>query len=393
LLSGSAPGQEHVGGIVLADLVREIGAEHLVCGWLAKAADSSPPPVPGLKTVRIDVRYEHGFRPVKGFVGEVISALALRSLRPGVVCAAARRIQETMARTSPGLLLLVLDSPAAIQAGAAVCRRTGLPVAAMIWDDVQHLTRNFGLDRWTSRRVAREFADILRRCQNVAVMCENMQRAYAERYGVRSFVLRHGVRIESREFADRPAGDPWRLGFAGSITARDSFQTLISSLDRIGWRIDGRPVVLRLIGARYLLESTGPQRIEYLGRLSTVEETRQRLAECDLLFLPQPFDAGREALCRYSFPSKLSLYVAAGRPVVLHAPDYSSVGQFWSQHALGPWCKTLDAAALADTIQTGLCGWPALQSAWAQEVRNVHEHELSADRFAEGIRRLCRVEP
>ncbi len=137
-----------------------------------------------------------------------------------------------------------------------------------------------------------------------------------------------------------------------------------------------RKVILRMAGTRYLLEPRGPQQIEYFGWRS-VEETIEILSEADLLYLPQPFAESLRPLAELSFPTKLSTYLAAGRPVLLHAPSYASVCPFFKRFAFGQHCESLNENDIAKKVLDCV-------DASATELMHVHEareQELNAIMF------------
>jgi hypothetical protein len=348
----------------------------------------------GLTTVRIERRYETAFRPLRGIAGEVISATALRALRPAVLRECAREVMRLIDRHRPDHVLAVLESPAAIQVAARIHRDAGIPLRSLVWDDIELLCRQAALDRWTRRWLHDDFAYVLQHSRQTAVICENMRTAYAERYGISSMVLRHGVSVPELVDGGAPSardGDHLRIGFAGSVTAPDCLHAVVQSLDSMNWRIGNRDIALRLIGSRYLLDSRQPQRIEFLGWRS-VAETCRFLRECDLLYLPQTFAADLRFFSELSFPTKLSTYVAVQRPILLHAPEYASLAEFWNGHEMGPWCKSLESDAVGREVVRGLDPGDSAELRWQNESKRVCENILNVVSFSRGIRRLLGIE-
>jgi glycosyltransferase involved in cell wall biosynthesis len=69
--------------------------------------------------------------------------------------------------------------------------------------------------------------------------------------------------------------------------------------------------------------------------------------DADILFLPLAFDSPFPALIRSSSPAKMGEYLAAGRPVLVHAPHDSFVAHYFGQHGCGVVVGELEPAALA----------------------------------------------
>jgi hypothetical protein len=389
LLTGTAPGEPGVGGVILRDLVRIAGAEHCQCCWLSPRHGGRQPFLPELATTVHPRRYETGYRPFKGLGGEVISSLALQLLRPRMIRDACRTVETIAKARRPDYILAVLESPAAIQVALAVHQRTGIPLRSIVWDDVDLFCRQGMFDRWTRARIERDFGRVLKASERVAVICENMQRDYRQHYGIESQILRHGIPSDPAVgTSDARSRDYSVIGFAGSVTAPDCLQSLVQALDQTDWQFNGSDVALRLVGARYLLDSRKPQRIEYFG-WRTVTETRALLADCDVLYLPQSFEPESRKFSELSFPTKLSTYVASGRPILLHAPHYASLTEVWSQFELGPACHVTDPTAVRQVLESALQSKSAER--WKSEVHRAHEEFLSVSRFEASVQRLIGV--
>ncbi|MEQ9409399.1 MAG: glycosyltransferase [Fuerstiella sp.] len=352
-LSGTVPGEPGVGGVILQDLQRQLPAETLQCvpavapqavqlGWLERADDLSG---------HVLRRYETGYRPVSGFSGEVVGWLARRLLFRKHCRNLVTQICRHPAAQSCDKVWAVLDCPTVIQTALKVAQQLRKPLVTLVWDAPELLVSQFHMDRWSGAEMLNLFGRTLQASERIGVICEQMRQAYTAKFGVKSCVImRHGIHESLWHSPQSPASDRLVIGFAGSITARQPFRRLIAMLDACQWRVSGRPVTLRLIGSRYTLDSRAPQHIEYFGWRS-LDQTVQLLAECDVLYLPQPFEPDLRPLAELSFPTKLTTYLAAGRPVLLHAPDYGSITPFLVDYPVGRQCTTLDCDSLRTTLE------------------------------------------
>ena len=377
--------------MILSDLVRVAGSNQVNWIWLASRHEQTPLSSGAeCHVLRIDRRYETAYRPLRGIAGEIISAVSMRAMRPAFLRNCELRVQEFLRSTSPDYLVCVLDCPAAVQVAARLARSTPVPMLSIVWDDVEVFSRHAAFDRWTSRQIKDDFAFVLKSSRQVAVICENMQSAYADRYGISSLVLRHGLprsRIGEHASNGSARQDRWWIGFAGSVTAPDCLRSLIEALDALDWKFQGREIGVRLLGARYLVDSRKSQCLEFLGWRS-VRETVRFLAACDLLFLPQSFQPELRILSELSFPTKLSTYVAANRPIFLHAPTYASLSTFWQQHELGPVCASLDCRQVGGQLTASLAAGAEQIDRWTRNIAHVHDEVLSATRFEQSVHEL-----
>ena len=89
--------------------------------------------------------------------------------------------------------------------------------------------------------------------------------------------------------------------------------------------------------------------IEYLG-WRPVRETIKVMAQTDVTYLPYWFDKSRQFFVHLCFPNKLSTYLAAGRPVIYHGPEESSVAKFFQRFPVGPCCYSLEPDAIVDSL-------------------------------------------
>ncbi len=389
LLTGTAPGEPGVGGVILKDLIRQTGVDRWHCCWLASKYGAQQPYWSELPTTVQRRQYETAYRPIRGLLGEMVSALAMRVCRAPMIEAARKTMLGLIRDTQPDFILAVLDSAAVIETVRQLQQTSPVPVRCLVWDDVDVFCRQRNLDRWTQSRIAQAFGRVLQASERTAVICENMQAEYRRRYGIDSFVLRHGISAVQMgpNAPSEGARNEYRIGFAGSITAPDCLRMLIDGLDSIAWQINGRDVVLRLLGARYLLDSRKPQRIEYYGWRS-VEETCARLSECDLLYLPQSFTEENRMLSELSFPTKLSTYLAVQRPILLHAPEYASLTGFWQQYPVGPASHARNAGTLLPHVIDGLQANHVRTAAWVEEVIRASEHALGPKQFDSAVQYL-----
>jgi glycosyltransferase involved in cell wall biosynthesis len=93
----------------------------------------------------------------------------------------------------------------------------------------------------------------------------------------------------------------------------------------------------------------GPADIRLMGWRSQ-EDTLRILAEADVLYCPYWFDPAFEEEARLSFPSKLTSYLAAGRAVLFHGPEYASPSRFLVEHDAGLCCHSLDPVAVTESL-------------------------------------------
>jgi hypothetical protein len=279
----------------------------------------------------------------------------------------------------------VLDTPAAIEMAMPVAVGLGVPLKAMVWDDIEHNTRYFGLDRLTAWRCRSAFDAVIAHASRLAVIGESMREEYLRRYRKHGVIVRHGADTPPTALQSLHNETEIRIGFAGSVTARSAFECLLAALDELKWTIGDRPITLVLMGGRFDLWSRVPRRIECLG-WRTVDETIEILSQCTLNYLPQPFEPDWRPFSQLSFPSKLTTYLAARAPILLHAPAGSSLPKFFARYPFGEIRDQLEPSQLGRAIETLACDQSVRATALAASGRALAEEFTTArfrDSFAE----------
>jgi len=337
-------------------------------------------------------KYETGYRPLSGTVGNVISHTAFRLMCGRLARSAARTIAQHVPRRELRLIWAVLDSPATILMARQISNRLKLPMISFVMDASEQVSQMYYHDSLTTRFLRRESDAILRSSLACGVAGETMKERYESLYGIPCEILRQGAVNAEDELRSPAVKDPARLliGFAGTITAPDALAAFRKALDTVGWRLNGRSVVLRLVGSRCEMRASVPQHVEYFGWRSRTE-TAALLAECDLLYLPQPFSELHRPFAELSFPNKLMSYLPSCQPIFFHVPRHASLVSFLKSYAVGTACLTLDSAGIIQVLDA-MAQNPDLASKAATESRRAIAEELNASTLTRNVRQLLGFE-
>lgn len=234
---------------------------------------------------------------------------------------------ERIARETNAPAAWIVMHGAGVAVAAKLARRGVLPLHLTVHDDPAFANalrsrRYLPLVPW----IERDFADALRRAKSVDVICDAMRERYRKRYGVDSVVVHRGLREPVRP---SPAydGKTLRVGVLGSTYSYEQLPILgravASAAGSLG--VPGEIVVLgRSYGERLRDEMGDAVRVEPTGHVDE-ESAIPILQGCFALYLNYPFGRRDAVLRQTSFPTKLSTYVQAARPLVLHVPADSSV--------------------------------------------------------------------
>ena len=392
IVTGTLPGEAGVGAIILRDLLKRFEERFcFIAGFSEEgepAGQTARPPI-GVKGV---ISRQFQFPCLRTRLGRGPSKwVALVASQIQAALAIRRCTREIVAEANQlnvGGVLVVLESAAAMSVGWRVAGALGVPLLAYVWDHGPQILRQAGLNRLLRRRFSADFSKSLKTACRGAVVSETMQSDYGKEFGLGCLILRHGVVGQASYVEDGPEADegahdrsdcPWTIGFAGTDYARSAWDCLMAALDHVGWNLAGRPVRVRVMGGMLRLSARGPRWIEFLGYRSP-EEAVRLLKESDLNFLSHPFESDWFEFSRYSFPTKLSSYVAAGAPVLVFAPPYSSLETFAQDHPVGIHCNQLDSEELASRL-SGFAESLSAQASAREAVAQVGGSLLSSERF------------
>jgi glycosyltransferase involved in cell wall biosynthesis len=274
----------------------------------------------------------------------------------------ARRISEIIRREGCDTVLACSGDLEDLPAAFLAARSAGVNFYAYVFDYYSHQF----LDP-AQRALARLIEPpVLKRADGLLVTNEILREALHSRYQLNATVLHNPCDIEEfdalargSERASEVSGGV-RIVYTGAIydAHYDAFRNLLRALELLG-REDIR---LHLYTAQSAAELaargiTGPIVLHRHLHASAMPAIQ---CEADLLFLPLAFNSPYPELVRTSAPSKQPEYLAARRPILVHAPADSFISWYAREHDCGMVIDVCDPVTLAGAIRelltnTSLC--------------------------------------
>jgi len=227
-----------------------------------------------------------------------------------------------------------------------------IPVYPLVYDPPGWWLREHQVHPIISRQVLHDFAIIMNRAEMVACCSWAMAEHYRHIYSANTIPVVPGL---DSELAREPIvatqnRDTFTITLSGQLYASHEWNALLSALRSVKWQIHGKKVKLQYLGAQLsLFANDQPADIEFLGWRSQAE-TIDILSQSDLLYCPYWFDPAFEEEARFSFPSKLATYLASGRPVFFHGPEYSSPGRFLADNNAAVLCHSLEPGIIIEKL-------------------------------------------
>jgi len=284
-----------------------------------------------------------GYRLGLSYVREAINM-------PLIVSQLARQLVDIINRERCDVVLGCTGDVADLPAVLSASRRTGVPFFAYLFDHYVYREWRYPVRRWWARYFVRK---LMRAATGVITPNETLCDDLRERFGVEASLIHNSLDISCYTANGRPAttaDDGIKIVYTGDVYEAhyDAFRNLTNAIESLN-----RPEIkLHIYTDRSLEELAtygikGP--IVRHAQRSPDEMPRIQM-EADVLFLPLAFNSPYPDLVRTSATTKLGEYLAARRPVIVHAPADSFPVTYFRQHECGVVVDRLDPSLLASQI-------------------------------------------
>lgn len=302
---------------------------------------------------------------------------------PAGVRQRARQLEEIIEREGCDAVVActgdILDLPAARLAA----RRAGVPFYAYLFDHYSYREWRDPARRFWARRFEPR---LLKDAAAVIAPNEILRDDLRERFGVEAVVIHNSFDISPYRGEDVEPDPSSGIVYTGDIYEAhyDAFRNLLEALDRLG-RDDLKLQAytprteeeLARQGIRGRMVLHAPRDPSDIPRV-------QRGAQ--LLFLPLAFESPYPDLVRTSATTKMGEYMAARRPVLVHAPRGSFVAWYFGEHRCGVVVDRDDPEALAEAIARVLADEPMqremVERGW-ERVQEDYGIESAREKFME----------
>jgi hypothetical protein len=348
LLSDGPPCPDHSGCLNLLRICNTLPIESLAC-YVVSAYLHDVQPSPALSRMPFRTRKGPPFTLGAGRLGRVPLLRSVASLVhdrfvsvPGLVPVIDDIVQFAREQ-SIEVVWCVLQGQTMIRLALPVAQALGVPLLTQVWDHPTWWLREHRLNAISRAGVLRQFGQTLAANRCCAATSRPMADEYASRFNATTVPL---IPFLPDDYRVKPArlnssSDSFTIGLAGQLYASKEWQALLKALDLTNWTVDGKQIVIRYFGRHPISHAHPNARIDTLG-WKPERECLALMSTMDALYCPYWFDPVFESEARFSFPSKLVTYLAAGRPVFFHGPDYSSSVPLFRERDIGICCHSLE---------------------------------------------------
>jgi len=344
LLTDIPPCWNYTAGIVLAQLAGFLEQDSLIC-FCVKHPDIQPviPDDLSWMPIQYAAKPRENWRFLPKQLGAISSFIAQSLTEIYPTLSLRDEIIKFGRHYKVDAVWCVLQGQTMIRLAVPVANRLGVPLLTEVWDPLRWWLQDNRVDSLSSKRILHQFSLALQSSNCCATASWNMADEYYQRYGCQTISFLPSL---PASWAKAPAKTPcnesdFTIGLAGQIYATDTWNALIKALDKTNWKLADRNVCIRLLGSYFNLNATSSTNIEFLGWRSQLESL-DILSQTDLLYCPYWFSNQFIEEARLSFPSKLTTYLATGRPVFMHAPEYASPTVFLKNNNAAFCCMSTD---------------------------------------------------
>lgn len=383
LVSGIVPCRNYSGGLFLQQIITMTGRPAGIFAFQSRLVSPDiDDEISGIETEVVQ-------RPSEAYErdsdAETVRSAELAHERD-VIPAVANRVLAFAEQVGATDLWVVLEGQSLIRLARALSTLSDLPLRVQVMDPPGWWFRAHHLDADTVRSVTKQFDDVMGRARICSTASWAMARNYAERYGIETVAMLPPIDLSiAQPPADRPAGGGLRIGFAGQVYASEEFSALRTALEALS--AEGRHGDVTCHAYSTGL-GIGADPVLNVHRWLPQRELLVELARADLLYCPYWFSATMREEANLSFPSKLTSYIAAGRPVLFHGRADSSPARFLRQKGAAYFCFRPGVSAIKETIDRAL-GDDATYARTARAARGLLEAYLSAEALRQSFARFC----
>lgn len=305
-----------------------------------------------IKTQIVSKPKEHKTRRLPGRLGALECFLAEKYTDKVTVSRIARQAADFGKKFGADAVWCVVQGQTMIRLANQVADLMNVPLLTQVWDPPTWWLRANKVDSWSQKLILADFASAMKKSERLAAASWAMAESYERLYGCQSIPV---IPSLDAALAKPPAermnkDDELTIGMAGQLYSAAEWENLLLTFKHANWKIGKRNVKVKVLGRSLSLISNAPMNVEFLGWRSQ-EESIEVLSQLDVLYCPYWFDPVFKEEASLSFPSKLTTYLAAGRPVFFHGPEYASPARFLKQHNAGALCHDLARTSIYNELQ------------------------------------------
>ena len=245
---------------------------------------------------------------------------------------------------APEVILICPYNVSALLIGHKIAKTFDVPCLIYLMDDWFNNNRS----QWLTGSVQSSVSYLLNNASGWLMISHQLEKELIERYKVlpkRSLIVHNPVDLSNRKLPEfsRDSKEPFRVTYAGSIWSMHYDAVAVVAQAIYELRRDGLNIelVLHTDQSFWSLyqENWETWEVTY-GSLIPYKYLNQYLQNADILLVASSFLSENSYLTGSSVQTKLTDYMASGRPILACGPSYSACNQFLKEWNCGLVCET-----------------------------------------------------
>jgi glycosyltransferase involved in cell wall biosynthesis len=264
---------------------------------------------------------------------------------------------EAINQFKPNIILICPNAPAAMILGYRLARQLRCPYIIYFMDDWIAKVYLY----WLSNNVQRYAKKVLQNAQGWLMISSQLEHDLKERYRTiskRSLIVHNPVDLSSLPPPDFSIHQgTFKVIYAGSIWIMhyDAIKAVAEAIFDL--RKEGHDIELVLHTPPFFWhqyqdfwESHGVVN----GGMIPYDDLHLHLQKGDLLLVASSFKPELAHVTRSSVQTKITDYMASGRPILACGPDYSACNKFLTNSQCGMVCNSCNSSAILEVIKVAM---------------------------------------
>lgn len=297
--------------------------------------------------------------------------------------------QEKITKFSPQVVLICPNGPLGLLMGYKIFQTLQHPLIIYFMDD--WVNNNYC--RWLTGSVQAITSYLLNNASAWLMISTQLEEELTERYKTkpkRSLIVHNPVDLSDKQFPEflNYSGKTFRVVYAGAIWTMhyDALAAVAEAIYEL--KSDGVDIELVLCTSQgfwnFYQENWKNWGVRY-GSFIPYEQLNQYLQKADLLLVASSFLSKYSHITRSSVQTKLTDYMASGRPILACGPSYSACNCFIKLWNCGLVCETNKIAEikkiLLDNIQKYSTLLPLTQNSFNTLQNNFEVQKIRAELY------------
>jgi glycosyltransferase involved in cell wall biosynthesis len=274
--------------------------------------------------------------------------------------------RDKIATFAPEIILLCPVGTLGLLIGNKVAKSFGVPFIAYFMDD----WANNNHQRWLSGGLQSLCRNTLEESSAWLMVSSQLEKELMQRYQIESkntLIVHNPVDLSDKTFPNfiAQSSKTFKVAYAGSIFTMHYDALAIIAEAIYALKQDGVDIELLLYTDTSFWdlyqENWQKWEVKY-GSLIPYEQLNQYLQQADLLLVASSFLPEYEHVTRLSVQTKLTDYMASGRPILTCGPSYAACNQFIEHWNCGLVCKTNQIETIKKFLLKQIQNYPELES-------------------------------